>query len=949
MSCKTFEQRGPQRTGTVPLTSWLRDGRRRSDRRSSTDCVADSTAVVQKVARWVRWGALSAAIVAGAAGCGGGGGNGIGAEATAQRNQAAALAVVQQSVIASAAVSSGTASENFEAGMADWQNWGFARVVAGAGTSGSQALQVGSGAGGAALKVPGVVAGTAYRLTAQVRVTNPAEHANMGIDFYNASGRLIGYVSPGVASTTFTKLTLDAVAPAGTTYALVWVWKNDGTGYAYVDDVSFGAASDAPPPPPAPPETNLVSNGGFEAGMTDWVDWGNTQVVPGDANSGASALRVGAAAGGAGHPVEGIVPDTTYRLVVHAKVSDPSEKVFVGVNFLNEAGALVTNMLLFTSSTSYTTLSSDVRAGPGAVRAVVYVWKNDGSGFGYVDDYAFGVAPGSAPPPNPPSANLLANGGFENGFASWDNWGNAGASTSQPAAGSSAAQVGTAAGGFGQYVRAIGAGSTYRLAAQVKVSTPDEIAYLGVKFLDASGNSLQDSLVPFSSTAYALAQVETVAPANATRALVFVWKNDGTGYAYVDEVAFTRVSEPAPGSSNIIQPGAFAPFGPTTLVSNFPRTTDRGLVSAARLTGGGSVVAWSTGTSVLVQRLDANGNAVGGAQTVGPVLTGDSAVITRLSAAATADGGWLIAWVGPDRSLAFQRYDASGAALGTAMPVDATVFAKVVSIQARAMADGSFVVAWIAAEGTSPTRAFLRRFNAAGAAVTDHVLVGDGAGAQTAVQITPLADGNFLAAWVQANPDGTDGMLARRLDAALNAAGPEQVLEAAAQYRPYGFLGFLGAASLSQGGTLFAWGFSDGSSIVQVRWQVLDASGTPTMAGPGSSDNMRIQRYIDSVEVIRSATGYRIVAESTTDTPRSTDAHTTVLDVGVGGELLGSSDTFRTLESVSPTTGIGCRGPYGSRPGVAAAGGEDGRYLLAYATCPVSTQPVYPNLEVVGR
>ncbi len=52
--------------------------------------------------------------------------------------------------------------------------------------------------------------------------------------------------------------------------------------------------------PPALPAANLVANGGFESGMTHWVDWGNASVFSGQANSGASALGVGTAAGGAG-------------------------------------------------------------------------------------------------------------------------------------------------------------------------------------------------------------------------------------------------------------------------------------------------------------------------------------------------------------------------------------------------------------------------------------------------------------------------------------------------------------------------------------------------------------------------------------------------------------------------------------------------------------------------
>jgi hypothetical protein len=380
---------------------------------------------------------------------------------------------------------------------------------------------------------------------------------------------------------------------------------------------------------------------------------------------------------------------------------------------------------------------------------------------------------------------------------------------------------------------------------------------------------------------------------------------------------------------------------------------DKGLISAARLAGGGSVVAWVSGTSVLVQRMDAGGNAVGAAQTVGAVLMGDFDVSTRQSVVATPDGGWLIAWISPDRTVLFRRYDASGAPGAEAARVDATAYTKAFSIQARALADGGFVVAWAAAEGTNPSRAWLRRFSAAGTALTDRLGVSNSAAPQSAVQITPLADGNFLGAWVQGNPDGTESLLARRLDSALNSAGPEQVVQAAGlpidpRIHRYSLLG---AASLSQGAALFAWAYYDGPSL-QVRWQLLDANGAPTIASASSaSANITLNRLIDSVQAIPSATGFRIVAESNFAYSRGTNGYTTVLEIGAGGELLGNTETPRILWTGSETTGAGCGGP--NQPGVAAAGGEDGHYLLAYATCaglpPPPPRWVPADLEVEGR
>src|SRR4051812_44425627 len=197
-----------------------------------------SRKLVQRLARSLRWGCGSAVIAVLCAGCGGGDDRTLTAEAQGQRDQTAAVVQAQQSVTAlmAAVVQPGSGTENFEAGMGDWQNWGNAQVVAGTGTAGSSALQVGPGAGGAALQVPAIGGGTTYRLTAQVRVTDPEQGpATLGVDFYDASGaRILGTRAPSnITNTSFAPFTYEVAAPAGTSYALVWIWKNGNTGLAY--------------------------------------------------------------------------------------------------------------------------------------------------------------------------------------------------------------------------------------------------------------------------------------------------------------------------------------------------------------------------------------------------------------------------------------------------------------------------------------------------------------------------------------------------------------------------------------------------------------------------------------------------------------------------------------------------------------------------------------------
>lgn len=427
----------------------------------------------------------------------------------------------------------------FESGMTGWSNWGNAQVVAGQGTSGSNAMQVGTGAGGAAFRVSGLVAGTTYRLTARLKVSDPSETVFAGINMLSSSGTFHGGTRSGpVTSTGYVTVTVDFAAHETSTSADVWVWKNAGAGYGYIDDVVFGPVGAAPPP-----SGNLLADGGFEGGMQGWVDWGNTALASGEGSSGTWALRVGTAAGGAGHDVGGIVAGATYRLTAQARVSDASDTVYVGINILDQSHAVIARNFVPVGSTAYGTATFAIVAPANAVRAVVYVWKDAGSGFAYVDDFVLEAADGSAPPAPPPAANLVTNGGFESGLAGWVDWGNA-ATSNQAAAGAAAAQVGTGAGGFGQDVGGIVAGGTYRLSGLAQVSTAGETGYLGVRFTDDAGARLLEQSAAFGSTAYAAAQLELVAPANATRALVYVWKNAGSGFAYVDQVALGQVTAP---------------------------------------------------------------------------------------------------------------------------------------------------------------------------------------------------------------------------------------------------------------------------------------------------------------------------------------------------------------------------------------------------------------------
>lgn len=512
---------------------------------------------------------------------------------------------------------------------------------------------------------------------------------------------------------------------------------------------------------------NLVFNGDFEGGLTGWANWGNARVVAGQGSAGSSAVSVGTDAGGAGHDIGGIVAGSTYRLAAQARVSVAAEIVYVGVNFVDQSGTPVTQNAVPITSLVYKGVGFDVVAPPNAARAVVYVWKNAGSGPGYVDDITFAEVAGGAPG-LASAGNMVTNPGFESGLASWTNWGNS-TSTSDAAAGSWAAQVGTGAGGLGQPVGGVVAGNSYRLSALAKVSA-GETGYLGVMFMDAAGTALLAQNVIFRSTSYSTAQVDLTAPANATRALVFVWKNAGMGFAYVDEVALVQV---APGSGTPPPP---PPVVETTVGPEVAVTSPAGS-PVFQLPWGGAMSGSVYARVDVLRRYSAAGVQVGPATTFNLPSSGGSATVLE-------GGGYAQIWIvnvggqaQPSYQLYTQALTAAAQPIGNPHPIAFTAVADNNPAAVPHMAPlvgGGYVVVWAlqqsTAGGANDRGVYTQRFDANGQpAGPAQQATNDGAGF---LHIIGTTTGGYVVSWGELT--GTVGG-ARAYGADGAPLAPEQV------------------------------------------------------------------------------------------------------------------------------------------------------------------------------
>jgi Ca2+-binding RTX toxin-like protein len=189
------------------------------------------------------------------------------------------------------------------------------------------------------------------------------------------------------------------------------------------------------------------------------------------------------------------------------------------------------------------------------------------------------------------------------------------------------------------------------------------------------------------------------------------------------------------------------------------------------LSTGGLLAVWQAAPGVIAgQRLDAQGNKLGGEFTIGAGLANSSPGVARLPG-----GGFVAAWTstvagGPE--IHAQRYDGNGTAAGGELKINAHLSPSVHDVAVTGLTGGQFVVSWheIAANGGNPNahHLYARVFDTAGNALGNEFSVAGYATFDNShPAVSKLADGGFAVAW----SDGGTTLSIRRYDGAGHAAG----------------------------------------------------------------------------------------------------------------------------------------------------------------------------------
>jgi alpha-tubulin suppressor-like RCC1 family protein len=211
---------------------------------------------------------------------------------------------------------------------------------------------------------------------------------------------------------------------------------------------------------------------------------------------------------------------------------------------------------------------------------------------------------------------------------------------------------------------------------------------------------------------------------------------------------------------------------------------DQSQSATAALDDGGFAVVWTSkqqaksGSTIYGQRYGAEGRVAGGEF----VVAVDLADQTQPSLTGLGGGGFVVAWSSATEQsdIVGQRYTAAGLKAGAAFSVNQAQEADQTDPSVAALDDGGFVVSWTAAgrEGAAISLA-AQRFNAAGAAV------GRAFTANTSVDkhhwdptVVPFADGGFLAVWnTQDKKGSTVGARVQAFDANGKRVGTESVVK----------------------------------------------------------------------------------------------------------------------------------------------------------------------------
>ena len=124
---------------------------------------------------------------------------------------------------------------------------------------------------------------------------------------------------------------------------------------------------------------NLLRNPGFEEGSAHWSVWGGAQIIDDNTHEGDRALKL-TRINGAEQLVEGLEPNTTYRLSGWARTDNSEHIVTIGVKHHGNQEVRVPS-----TEAVYRENAVEFSTGFGSTSAIIYAYKHRGESTAHAD------------------------------------------------------------------------------------------------------------------------------------------------------------------------------------------------------------------------------------------------------------------------------------------------------------------------------------------------------------------------------------------------------------------------------------------------------------------------------------------------------------------------------------------------------------------------------------
>jgi len=297
-----------------------------------------------------------------------------------------------------------------------------------------------------------------------------------------------------------------------------------------------------PLPAPSVPEYR-VSNYSFESGnLNAWTVNSEVSIDANNAHGGSYSARVEADGGHIEQTVANLLPETTYTLVLWAKVDDGEAPLTIGVHSYRDAtlenGAPRDQKTVLATSAAFNQYLITFTTGASHTSVTVFADNENSAGIGSADGYVdlIRIAESMPEPGDHYERELVKNGGFETGdLTSWRGFGTY-AIDDDPNnvhSGSYSIMVDGTGGSTGveQEIFNLLPNTKYTLTVWGRTENGGDDFGIGVKSYDDNDMQVANDI---ESVTYVQKSVAFITGPNHTTAKIFVYK-DTAGEGYVDE------------------------------------------------------------------------------------------------------------------------------------------------------------------------------------------------------------------------------------------------------------------------------------------------------------------------------------------------------------------------------------------------------------------------------